>query len=254
MKTLLICIISFITALGCSQKKPDELVTAIPVDNVISTGPTSKVYVDLRSFYSGDRQQFSWVVNGVPIKIDSAISSFDVPVHEGFDTVVFINSVNKRPDEVIICDLQPNEEYLIFYNACCGDFDFWIKDRNKRGKHELVTFSQIGNSPKKLLGGVLFEAAFLHPKRDVSLDGGYMRSAMFPNRFKIYVQEYLPESPDSTIASIIDPVSGKALMAFKDVDSKILSFNYIFIKDDTLKITVDTKTMTAKVVKTNKAK
>ena len=81
-----------------------------------------------------------------------------------------------------------------------------------------------------------------------------MRSAMFPNRFKIYVQEYLPESPDSTIASIIDPVSGKALMAFKDVDSKILSFNYIFIKDDTLKITVDTKTMTAKVVKTNKAK
>jgi len=159
------------------------------------------------------------------IKIDSAISSFDVPVHEGFDTVVFINSVNKRPDEVIICDLQSNEEYLIFYNACCGDFDFWIKDRNKRGKHELVTFSQIGNSPKKLLGGVLFEAAFLHPKRDVSLDGGYMRSAMFPNRFKIYVQEYLPESPDSTIASIIDPVSGKALMAFKDVDSKILSFN-----------------------------
>lgn len=257
MEKLFVFFILAVGAIACKYAKPEEPVVGITVAATSLSGPVCKVYVDFRSFNSAGYNrysQFEWIVNGVSIKVDSLGAYFDVPVREGFDTLVFINRIYNQDPEVILCDLQPNEDYLIFYNACCGDFYFWIKDRDKRGREKSVSFILTDRLSKKLIGGVSSAASFLRTNKKIEVTAGFMHSPMFPNRYEIFVQEFQPESPDTTIARIVDPATNKELMAFKDLENKIISFSYIFLRDDTLEVIVDPKRLSARATKTNKLK
>jgi hypothetical protein len=257
MRKLFVFFILVVVAIACNNEKPDKAVIGVTVAHTLLSGPFSKVYVDFQSFSSGGYNrysQFEWIVNGVSIKVDSLGTYFDVPAREGFDTLVFINRIYNQDPEVILCDLQPNEDYLIFYNACCGDFYLWIKDKDKRGREKSVSFILTDKVSKKLIGGVFPAASFLRTNKKIEVKAGFRHSPMLPNRYKIFAQEFQPESPDTTMARIVDPTTGKELMAFKDIETKIISFNYIFLKDDTLEVIVDSKSLSVNVLKTNKLK
>jgi hypothetical protein len=159
-------------------------------------------------------KDFTWMINGHEITVDS-LKEFKVKTHGALDTLVF-NNTSRRTKEIILCDLTKGERYEIFYNSCCSDFYLWKESKQGREKRS-VEFKMNGKPKgKKLIGGVSFEAAFLKVGSTVTLTGDYMRSPMFPNRYKIFVQEFEPWSEDSTIARIINPRTKKDLGAFKD--------------------------------------
>jgi hypothetical protein len=70
---------------------------------------------------------------------------------------------------------------------------------------------------------------------------------MFPNRYHVFVQPYLPGSEDETIARIVNPNTLEEEGIYRDPDKSIIDFQYIFLDDDQLTIDVDAKSNTATV-------
>jgi hypothetical protein len=204
---------------------------------------TVKVVVDkqlLEMEYFG----YVWKINGQEVQADSTQDvSFKVPAHSGLDTIYFTKPHYKT--EMILVDLEEGETYDIGYNTCCSDFDF---ARTKyQDVNASVAFTVHGKPRKKLIGGVGFGAAYLKSNETVTLKGSFLRSAMFPNRYHVFVQQYLPGSEDETIARIVNPNTMEEEGIYRDPDKNIIDFQYIFLDDDQLTIDIDAKNNTATV-------
>src|SRR5687768_12295727 len=246
------CWFSILCLVGCSssqsqEKSTTEVQNDKPNKNISLTSEQEKlsdhfctVKVDYMSFdFPGDRN-FTWIINGHHLKVDSVNQEFEVKTYEGLDTVYFVKP-GRKINEVMLCDLSKGERYEISYNTCCSDFNFWKEDRTGRDTRS-VDFHLIGKSiAKQLIGGVGFEAAYLSADKHVTLNGDFMRSPMFPNRCQIFVEEFVPWHEDSTIARIIDPVTKNEIGPFKDADKKVVDFQYIFVDNDKLIIKVESK-------------
>jgi hypothetical protein len=230
---------------GCASKaSQNELITdslkqeELPKDYCI-------IKTNYKSFDFPPDRSFSWNMNGHHITVDS-LKEYKVKTYIGLDTVFFSNP-SRKDREFILCDLQKGERYEIYYNSCCSDFYFW-KENKARGDKRSVEFQMTGKlNNKKLIGGVSHEAAFFNNNEPFTLTGDFMRSPMFPNRYEIFVEEFEPWSKDSTIARIVDPVTKKELGAFRDLEKKLLDFQYIFLDNDRLGILVDSENLTVKV-------
>jgi hypothetical protein len=194
------------------------------------------IRTDYNSFTHTSDKRFKWVVNGEKIHV-SSLSEFKINAHEGLDTMYFIHP-DKKGREMILCDLRKGERYVITYNTCCSDFYFRTEGKNDNDR--LVEFYLTAPAKNiRLIGGVGFEAAVLKPQKQITLKGDYMRSPLFPNRYRIFVEPFRPAHKDSTIARVIDAVTKKELVPFKDADKKLVDFQYIFLNNDRLRLTVD---------------
>ncbi|MBT1708354.1 hypothetical protein KK062_08970 [Fulvivirgaceae bacterium PWU5] len=204
---------------------------------------TVKVVVD-KQLLEKEYFEYVWKINGREVQADSTQDvSFIVPAHSGLDTIYFIKPHYKT--EMILVDLVAGETYDIEYNTCCSDFDFArakYKDVNAS-----VAFTVQGKPRKKLIGGVGFGAAYLKSHETVTLNGSFLRSAMFPNRYHVFVQQYLPGSEEETIARIVNPESMEEVGIYRDSDKSIIDFQYIFLDDDQVTIDIDVKNHTATV-------
>jgi hypothetical protein len=230
---------------GCtSQTSPTELTKdSLKQEELPKDYCTIKT--NYKSFYVPSDRGFTWTINGHALTVDS-LKEFKVKTYQGLDTLFFSNP-SRKTIEFILCDLTKGERYEIYYNSCCSDFYFWKEDKSGRD-NRVVEFQMTGRlGNKKLIGGVSNEAAFLNDNKAFALTGDFMRSPMFPNRYKIFVEEFEPWSEDSTIARIINPVTKKELRAFKDLEQKLIDFQYIFLDNDKLRILVNANDLTVKV-------
>lgn len=239
--TLRFSILFFVGAsiYGCVSKEQDTSTTNSALENESVPTDYCIVTTNFGSFEHPPDRHFTWIIDGYKITVDS-LKEFKVKTYGGLDTVIFHNT-SRNKTEVILCDLTKSERYEIFYNSCCSDFFLW-KEHN-RGSERSVEF-KMNETPKgmKLIGGVSFEAAFLKAGEAITLTGDYMRSPMFPNRYEVFVQEYEPWPEDRTIARIINPITRKELSAFKNQDTKLIDFQYIFLDNEKLQVLVDDKT------------
>ncbi|NOS91932.1 MAG: hypothetical protein HOP30_08420 [Cyclobacteriaceae bacterium] len=210
------------------------------------------IKINYKSFdYPRDRE-FTWMMNGHHVSVDS-LKEFAVKTYEGLDTI-FFNHPTRRKNEFMLCDLTKGQRYEIYYNSCCSDFYFWKEGKSGADKR-FVEFQMTGNrKDKKRIGGVSNEAAFLTANKAFSLTGDYMRSPMFPNRYHVFVEEFEPWHEDSTIARIINPVTRKEGKAFKHSNQKLIDFQYVFLDNDSLRVSVDSNDLTVKVERVKSTK
>jgi len=212
-----------------------------PNDQSAATQAIPRDYCIIKTNWKSFRdtsKKFTWTINGHEITVDSA-KEFKVATHAGLDTVIFFKTLDGAP-EIILCDLVKRELYQIYYNMCCDDFNFY--NVHTRHRNQVVEFElKEEYSNTKLIGGVDSEAGFLKAGKPISLTGDYARSAMFPNRYRVFVQAFVPWHEDSTLDRVINPLTRNELRPFKDPDQKLIDFQYIFLDSDTLRILVDSK-------------
>lgn len=61
-----------------------------------------------------------WIINGDSLKVNSEKTTFSVN-ENSFDTLLFVKGEN--PPRTILMSFIPGDDYQIFWNPCCDDFD-----------------------------------------------------------------------------------------------------------------------------------
>jgi hypothetical protein len=234
--SLVILIIGF----QCQPRKSSEVDADIKSNDIC----TIKLYNS--RFFDRD---FEWIINGQKINLDKRIKTEDYQVkcHTNFDTIYFSSS-KRKIKEFILCDLRKDSSYIINYNDCCSDFNFYPEGRSN--KTHSIEFHLEGSSKRKLIGAVgniqLFVAAFLKSNSNVLVRNN-RGSATFPNREKIFVGDF--ESCGTKCDDmVIDPVTQNEIVSFVRPDNPLIEFSYVFLHNDSLRIEINS---TVRVVKTN---
>jgi hypothetical protein len=224
------------------EEKPIPNVTPAQKNNSELSADFCIVRLDLNSFPNkSDSRKFNWTINNQEIVIDS-ITEFNIKVYEGFDTIHFRNP-REQSDDLILCDLEKGGKYLIYFNPCCSAFNFEkVKmPSDTVSEKKSVEFHLTSDDKKRrLIGGLGRTAAFLKPQQGVVLTGDYWASAMEPQRYRIFVQDFaIPKKDSAILAIVVDPVTQKEICKSKSIDKKLVNFQYFFLNNDKLKITID---------------
>ena len=240
---------SLLAMLACGSRNTAEV-----IDHPISIDPGDSSVIKVHNATFKFRN-YEWVINGrkIDLKSNREVEEYRVPVHDGFDTILFTNPNERNTKELILCDFKKRKSYTIIFNTCCSDFN--INSDDQYGGTSSIEFLLTGKPRRKLIGGVgdiqSFTAVFLKENKSLSVrhrEG----SAMFPNRNKIFVGDFNRCLKECFFYNVVDPISEKKLAPFNWSDQNLLEFSYVFLHDDSIRIEVNGQNNSSKLVKINK--
>lgn len=204
-------------------------------------GPRAFVEIDTQFFPRSERAFWQWRFNGC--LVDAARLRQAVPVREGLDTVIVLNSRAHRDSLLLICDLRADSTYTLSYNDCCNEFYLRSNTPDKPDSGQQVDF-QLKNATgqKRWLGCLGNTAILLRPGKHNTLTHDRTHSPMYSNRFLLRVVPYVPADLDTTLYTLVDSSDGRELGGFSLAEKdRSTGVWFTFLHADHIRLSYDVK-------------
>ena len=233
----------FLALIACHNPPvslPDKLVSESD-EHFHRSGAWALIRIDTQFFPKEERAYWHWWFNGQSVNPEQL--RHEVPVRDGFDTVLAVNRRTRRDTLQLICDLRTDSIYTISYNDCCSDF--YLSSHTKEGARsgQQVHFQLKGVKPgQQWLGCIGNTAIRIEPDSTNLLTHDLTHSPMQSNRYNLWVTPYAPADLDTTLYTLIDSRDGSELGGFTPQDDyRIAGINFTFLHADRVCLIYDVK-------------